>query len=128
MESERGNYVGRWGDIRALRNELLRHCNLSGDRLQSAMIVSFRHKGLKLVYEKGDRRRLSSEHADKIERILARLDEATEPRNMDLPGFRLHPLKGDLAGYWSVSVSGNWRIVFRFDGANVRDVDLVDYH
>lgn len=92
------------------------------------MIVSFRHKGLKLVYEKGDRRRLSSEHADKIERILARLDEATEPRNMDLPGFRLHPLKGDLAGYWAVSVSGNWRIVFRFDGANVRDVDLVDYH
>jgi proteic killer suppression protein len=92
------------------------------------MIVSFRHKGLKLVYEKGDRRRLSSEHADKIERILARLDEATEPRNMDLPGFRLHPLKGDLAGYWSVSVSGNWRIVFRFEGANVRDVDLVDYH
>jgi proteic killer suppression protein len=92
------------------------------------MIVSFRHKGLKLVYEKGDRRRLSSEHADKIERILARLDEATEPRNMDLPGFRLHPLKGDLAGYWSVSVSGNWRIVFRFDGANVRDVDLIDYH
>jgi proteic killer suppression protein len=92
------------------------------------MIVSFRHKGLKLVYEKGDRRRLSSEHADKIQRILARLDEATEPRNMDLPGFRLHPLKGDLAGYWSVSVSGNWRIVFRFDGANVRDVDLIDYH
>lgn len=92
------------------------------------MIISFRHKGLKLVYEKGDRRRLSSEQADKIERILARLDEAAEPRNMDLPGFRLHPLKGDLAGYWSVSVSGNWRIVFRFDGANVRDVDLVDYH
>ena len=92
------------------------------------MIVSFRHKGLKLVYEKGDRRRLPSEHVDKIERILARLDEATEPRNMDIPGFRLHPLKGDLAGYWSVGVSGNWRIVFRFDGANVRDVDLVDYH
>jgi proteic killer suppression protein len=92
------------------------------------MIVSFRHKGLKLVYEKGDRRRLSSEFADKIERILARLDEATEPRNLDLPGFRLHPLKGDLVGDWSVSVSGNWRIVFRFDGGNVRDVDLVDYH
>ena len=69
-----------------------------------------------------------SEHAGKIERILARLDEAMEPRNMDLPGFRLHPLKGALAGYWSVSVSDNWRIVFRFDGANVRDVDLVDYH
>ena len=92
------------------------------------MILSFRHKGLKLVYEKGDRRRVSPEHVDKIERILGRLDEATEPGNMDLPGFRLHPLKGKLAGYWSVSVSGNWRVVFRFDGANVRDVDLVDYH
>ena len=92
------------------------------------MIVRFRHKGLRLLFEKGDRRRVQAEHVDKIERILARLDEATEPANMDLPGFRLHPLKGDLAGFWSVGVSGNWRIVFRFDGANARDVDLVDYH
>jgi len=92
------------------------------------MIVSFWHKGLKRLYEKGDRRRVSADYADKVERILARLDEATEPGSMDLPGFRLHPLKGDLAGFWSVSVSGNWRIVFRFDGANACDVDLVDYH
>jgi proteic killer suppression protein len=92
------------------------------------MIIGFRHRGLRLLYEKGDRRRLLSEHADKIERILARLDESTEARNMDLPGFRLHRLKGRLTGYWSVSVSGNWRIVFRFDGANVCDVDLVYYH
>jgi proteic killer suppression protein len=92
------------------------------------MIVRFRHKGLKLLYEKGDRRRISAEYADKVERILARLDEATKPSHMDLPGFRLHPLKGDLAGRWAVSVSGNWRIVFRFEGANVCDVDLVDHH
>ena len=92
------------------------------------MIVSFRHKGLKLLYEKGDRRRLQPEYVDKIERILARLDEATEPADMGLPGFRLHPLKGDLAGYWSVSVSGNWRIVFRFDGVHACNVDLSDYH
>ena len=92
------------------------------------MIVNFRHKGLKLLYEKGDRRRVPPERADKVERILARLDEATEPANMDLPGYRLHSLKGNLAGYWSVSVSGNWRIIFRFDGAHARDVDLVDYH
>ncbi|CUB00953.1 type II toxin-antitoxin system RelE/ParE family toxin [Pannonibacter indicus] len=92
------------------------------------MIVSFRHKGLKLLYERAERRRVSADYADKVERILARLDEATEPGNMDLPGFWLHPLKGDLAGFWSVSVSGNWRIVFRFDGANACDVDLVDYH
>lgn len=92
------------------------------------MIAGFRHRGLKLLYEKGDRRRVSAELAGKIERILARLDEASEPGHMNLPGFRLHPLKGDLSGYWSVSVSGNWRIIFRFDDANVRDVDLVDYH
>ena len=92
------------------------------------MIVSFRHKGLKLLYEKADRRRLSAEYADKVERILARLDEAARPENMDLPGFRLHPLKGDLSGFWSVTVSGNWRIIFRFDGSDACDVDLVDYH
>ena len=92
------------------------------------MIVRFRHKGLQLLYEKGDRRRVPPGYLAKIERILARLDEATEPSNMDLPGLRLHPLKGELAGYWSVSVSGNWRIVFQFEGADACDVDLVDYH
>ncbi len=92
------------------------------------MIVSFRHKGLKLLYEKGDRRRLPQEYAGKIERVLARLDEATAPINMGLPGFRLHPLKGDLAGYWSVSISGNWRIIFCFEGVHACNVDLVDYH
>jgi len=92
------------------------------------MIVNFRHKGLKLIYEKGDRRRVQPDYADKIERILARLDEATEPAHLDIPGFGLHPLKGDLVGYWSVSLSGNWRIIFRFDGVHVCDVNLIDYH
>lgn len=92
------------------------------------MIVNFRHKGLKLLFDKGDRRRLPAEHADKIARILARLEEATAVGNMDLPGFRLHPLKGDLAGCWSVSVSGNWRVVFRFEGGHASGVDLIDYH
>jgi proteic killer suppression protein len=92
------------------------------------VITRFQHKGLQLLYEKGDRRRVPPAYVAKIERILARLDEATGPNSMDLPGFRLHPLKGDLAGYWSVSVSGNWRIVFRFEGAHASDVDLVDYH
>ena len=92
------------------------------------MIAGFRHKGLKLLYEKGDRRRVRPQFAAKVERILARLDEATGAAGMDLPGFRLHPLKGDLAGYWSVGVSGNWRVIFRFDGAHARDVDLIDYH
>lgn len=92
------------------------------------MIRSFRHKGLKLLYERGDRRRVSSAHAEKIERILARLDQATGPDDMDLPGFRLHPLKGGMAGFWAVTVSGNWRVVFRFDGGHAGEVDLVDYH
>ncbi len=92
------------------------------------MILTFRHKGLKLLFEKGDRRRVLPGHAAKIERILARLEEASEVGNMDLPGFRLHPLKGDLAGFWSVTVSGNWRIVFRFEGGNASDIDLLDYH
>lgn len=92
------------------------------------MIAGFRHKGLKLLYEKGDRRRVRPEYADKIERILARLDEAAGAANMDIPGFRLHPLKGDLASYWSVSVSGDWRIIFRFEGGHADDVDLIDYH
>ena len=92
------------------------------------MIVRFRHKGLKLLYEKGDRRRVPPDQVDKLERILARLDVAIQPTSMDLPGLRLHALKGDRAGYWSVSVSRNWRVVFRFDGTHASDVDLVDYH
>ena len=64
----------------------------------------------------------------KVERVLARLDEASVPGDMSLPGFRLHPLEGDRADHWAVSVSGNWRIVFRFEGRDVTDVDLVDYH
>jgi proteic killer suppression protein len=92
------------------------------------VIRSFRHKGLKLLYEKGERRRVQAGFIDKIERILARLDQASGPENMDLPGYRLHPLKGDLAGFWSVTVSGNWRIVFRFEGGHACDVDLIDYH
>ena len=92
------------------------------------MILGFRHRGLERLYERGDRRRVSPGHVARVERILARLDEAAKPGDMDLPGFGLHPLKGGLAGHWAVRVSGNWRIVFRFDGSDVRDVDLIDYH
>jgi len=92
------------------------------------MILSFRHKGLRFLYEEGNRRYVQPEYANKIDRILARLDEATGPEAMNLPGFRLHSLKGSRTGYWAVSVSGNWRIVFRFEGENVGDVDLIDYH
>ena len=92
------------------------------------MIRGFRHRGLKRLYERDDPRGLPSARVDKIGRILARLDEADGPQKMDLPGFQLHPLTGDRKGFWAVSVSGNWRIVFRFDAGHVCDVDLIDYH
>ena len=97
-------------------------------RYTTRVIIHFRHRGLKLLYERGDPRRMPPAHVSKVERILARLDQATGPLNMDLPSFRLHPLKGDRSGYWSVRVSANWRIVFRFEGVHATDVDLVDYH
>lgn len=92
------------------------------------MIRGFRHKGLKLLFERDDRRKVQAEHADRIARILARLEEASEAVDMDLPGFRLHRLRGDLAGFWSVAVSGNRRVIFRFEGRHASDVDLIDYH
>ena len=92
------------------------------------MIVSFKHRGLRMLFENDDRRRLSAAQVAKIKRILARLDEATDIKHMALPGFGLHPLKGDLKGFWSVTVRANWRITFRFEKSNAYDVDLVDYY
>ncbi len=92
------------------------------------MIRSFRHKGLTRFYKQGNSKGLSAEIVPKISRIVARLDVAVRPEQMNLPGWGLHPLKGALKGFWSVWVTGNWRIVFRFDGGDVVDVDLVDYH
>jgi len=92
------------------------------------MIKNFKHRGLKRLYEKDDPRQLQRNHVDKISRILARLVEAPEVAHMDVPGFRLHPLSGDLRGFWSVAVRSNWRVIFRFDGSHAFDVDLVDYH
>jgi proteic killer suppression protein len=84
--------------------------------------------GLKRLFEQGDRSRIRPDQVAKIRRILNRLDAAASVADVDAPGFRLHKLKGDLSGFWAVSVSGNWRIVFRFEGANALEVDLVDYH
>lgn len=92
------------------------------------MIGSFKHKGLKRLYEKGDESKVSPELLPKVNRILALLDVATGPDELDLPAFRLHPLKGSMKGHHAVSVSGNWRITFRFHGETPNDVDLVDYH
>ena len=92
------------------------------------MILGFRHRGLKRLYERGDRGRIPSQHVAKVERILARLDVTTEAWNMDLPGYRLHPLSGRLQGFWSVTVSDNLRLIFRLDAGSAFDVDLIDYH
>lgn len=83
---------------------------------------------MRLLFEEGDRRKVQAAQADKIERVLAFLNRAVEPGDMGLPGYRLHPLKGDLAGFWSVSVSGNWRVIFRIEEGHAWDVDLIDYH
>jgi proteic killer suppression protein len=83
------------------------------------MIRSFKHRGLKRLYERGDRSGIRSNLLATIEDILARLDEAEVPQAMNLPGYRLHSLKGRLDGFWSVTVRANWRIVFRFEGADV---------
>ena len=92
------------------------------------MIESFRHKGLKRLYEHDDRSKLPAEMVDRIEDILALLDVAVEPALLDLPSLRLHPLKGRLQGYYAVTVRANWRIIFRFEDGNVYDIDFIDYH
>ena len=92
------------------------------------MIRNIRHKGLKRLYDDDDRRGVNDRHAEKICRILTLLDVAQGPDDIEIPSFRLHPLKGDLTGYWSVTVQANWRIVFRFEDGHATDVDLVDYH
>ena len=92
------------------------------------MIRSFQHRGLKRFYERGDRSLIRSDLYDRVEVMLAQLDVASSPEAMRLPHYRLHALKGKLKGYWSVTVKANWRIIFRFEGEDVYDVELIDYH
>ena len=92
------------------------------------MIKSFRHRGLKALYEGRTAKRVAPAHVQKLRDILAVLDRSRGPEDMALPGFRLHPLKGALAGRWPVSVSGKWRVTFRFVDGHAIDVDYLDYH
>jgi proteic killer suppression protein len=92
------------------------------------VIRNFKHKGLKRLYEHGDRSGIRPDFADTVERILTVLDAATTPQALDMPRYRLHGLKGDLKGFWAVTVRANWRIVFRFEGTDAFDVELIDYH
>ena len=92
------------------------------------MIRRCRHRGLKRMYERDDRSRVSPDLADRIALALADLDDAGTPSDLDLPGYRLHLLKGAPKGDWSISIAGNRRLIFRFEDGDAYDVDLVDYH
>jgi proteic killer suppression protein len=92
------------------------------------MIGSFRHRGLRRLYDDDDASRIAPEHVARIRLILAALDAAQKPEDMNIHTFRLHALRGDLKGFWAVTVRANWRIIFRFTEGEARDVDLLDYH
>ena len=92
------------------------------------VIQTFRHRGLRQGYETGDFSRVKPQLAKRVAVALADLDAASKPSDLDMGGYRLHPLKGDMRGLWSIAVAANWRIVFRFEDGDAHDVDLVDYH
>ena len=92
------------------------------------MISNIRHKGLKLFFENDNSSKLQPHHVEKIRRILYRLDEAETIDDLNIVGWVLHPLSGDMKGHWAVKVNGNYRITFRFDEGNAFDVDYIDYH
>lgn len=92
------------------------------------MIKSFQHKGLQAFFETGSKAGIQPHHAPKLGRLLARLDVAKGPEDMNLPGWRLHTLAGDLAGFQSVMVNGNWRMTFAFQDGDAVLVDYLDYH
>ena len=92
------------------------------------VILRSGHKGLKRLFEDGNRKSILAEYGEKAENILAVLDRARTPENMNLPGFWLHPLKGRLNGLYAVTVRANYRVIFRFENGHAYDVDFLDYH
>ena len=104
------------------------NCPSTGDIIESAGDRIVPPPGLKALYEGGTARRVAPEHVDKLREIRAALDHSTGPQAQDLPGFRLHALKGRLKGHFAVSVSATWRVTFRFEDGTPVDVDYVDCH
>ena len=92
------------------------------------MIKSFKHKGLRLFYETGSTKGIQAKHSEKLRMQLAALDTAVEIDDLDIPGYQLHPLKGNRKGSWAISVSGNWRLTFEFTDGNVYFLNYEDYH
>ena len=103
-------------------------CKASLSTLRYSMIKSFRHKGLEAFFRRGTKAGIQAQHAAKLRLQLTALNAATKPGDLAAPGWRLHPLTGDLRGYYSITVNGNWRVVFRFVGTDVDLVDYLDYH
>jgi len=92
------------------------------------VIKSFRHKGLEAYYSVGSKAGIPEQHAERLRLILARLDAVKDVKDMNLPGLRLHKLKGRLKNFWAVDISGNWRVIFKIENGDVVDVDYLDYH
>jgi Plasmid maintenance system killer protein len=92
------------------------------------VIKHFQHKGLERFFRRGETKGIQAQHQQRIQRILDLLDDASEPQELAIPGMFLHPLKGDRKGQWAMTVSGNWRITFAFDGEDLIVVNLEDYH
>ena len=92
------------------------------------MIKSFQHKGLEAFFRTGSKAGIQAHHAGRLTTMLFALDLAVKPTDMNAPGWRLHALTGKFKGYWSISVSGNWRMIFCFHGTDAELVDYLDYH
>lgn len=92
------------------------------------MIRGFKSRVLRRFYERGDSSRIKPDHIETVREILARLDAALVPEDMDLPAYRLHRLRGNYQGFWAVTVRANWRVIFRFEEGHAIDVDYLDYH
>lgn len=92
------------------------------------MITSFRHKGIERFFKTGSKAGIQPKHAAKLESQLTLLNVAKKPEEMDIPAWRLHALRAELNGHWSVSVNGNWRLTFAFEGEDAILIDYQDYH
>jgi proteic killer suppression protein len=92
------------------------------------MIKTFKHKGLERFFLKGTTAKINASHIKRLRLVIGKLNTSVSINDMDFPGSNLHPLKGEKKGSWAVSISGNWRVTFRFDNENAYDVDYLDYH
>ena len=118
----------RWPRVPRRQVERLPLVSRIATHYDARVIVSFRHKGLERLYREGSKRGVQAGHVAKLLRILSVLDVAQSPEDLAIPSFRTHPLKGELAGHWSIWVNGNWRVTFRFVETDVELVDYQDYH